>query len=335
MTDKNIENEHAKRSYFKFLKHADGKSETTVRMIEKSIRRFEVFTGFAGFKTFNQKQAIAYKADLAGGNLSKASILSEVNKLKRFLKWLSRQAGYKTRIMVDDVDYLSLSERDTRAASSPAEKDFPTLAMVKDVIVKMPSETPIEKRNRAAVVICALTGIRGGALISLKLKHFQRRRMLIVQDPNEVHTKFGKRINSMILPVCDEWEVILLDWVDHLEKVELFSPNDPLLPSTLITASLKDGFQASGLARKHWQTTAPLRTIFREAFLAAGLPNYTPHRFRDMLVKEMYDLDLSIVQFRAWSLSLGHANPHTTLTSYGKLSVHEMESLIRPKRRAG
>ena len=178
MSQKNIENENAKRNYFKFLKHADGKSEMTIRMIDKSIRRFEIFTKFANFKTFNQKLAIAYKADLASSNLAKASVLSEVNKLKRFLKWLSRQAGYKTRIIVDDVEYLSLSDRDTRAANSPIEKDFPSLAMVKDVVAKMPSQTPLEKRNRAAVVLCALTGIRGGALISLKLKHFQRRRML-------------------------------------------------------------------------------------------------------------------------------------------------------------
>ena len=129
--------------------------------------------------------------------------------------------------------------------------------MVKDVVAKMPSQTPLEKRNRAAVVLCALTGIRGGALISLKLKHFQRRRMLIVQDPKEVNTKFGKRINSMILPVCDEWESIFLDWIDYLEQTELFAPSDPILPSTLMTASLEKGFKAEGLSRTHWKTTSP------------------------------------------------------------------------------
>lgn len=156
MTEKNTQNEIVKREYFKFLKHADGKSEPTIRMVEKSILRFEAFTRFADFKTFNQQQAIAYKEMLGAKNLAIATILSEVNKLKRFLKWLSHRPGYKTRIKTDDVDYLRLSERDTRAANAPSEKDFPSLAMVRDVVSKMPTKTPIEKRNRAAIVLCAL-----------------------------------------------------------------------------------------------------------------------------------------------------------------------------------
>ncbi len=329
MTQKNAQNERIKKDYYLFLEHADRKSETTIRTHEKSILRFEGFTRFACFKTFNQKQAIAYKSHLAQQDLAKATILSEVNRLKRFLKWLSRQPGYKSRVSAEDVDYLSLSERDTRAANAPAEKDFPSLAMVKAVVALMPSETPIDLRNRVAVVLCGLTGIRGGALISLKRKHFHRDRMLIVQNPKEVQTKFGKRINSLVLPVCDEWEAILLEWIEYQEKELLFAPGHPLIPSTAMTSSLDEGFKAVGLSRAHWKSTSPLRQIFADAFTNAGLPAYTPHRFRDMLVKEMYDRDLSIVEFRAWSQSLGHTNPHTTLTSYGTLSLHEMERIIR------
>ena len=95
MTTKNIQNEIVKRDYFKFLEHADGKSGASIRQIDKSIRRFEEFTKFADFKAFNQKQAMAYKATLQNRELAKASILSEVNKLKRFLKWLSGRPGYK------------------------------------------------------------------------------------------------------------------------------------------------------------------------------------------------------------------------------------------------
>lgn len=331
MTKKNPENETVKREYFKFLKHADRKSDATIRIYEKAILRFEEFTKYASFKTFDQRQAITYKLYLADLDLAKATILATVTKLKRFLTWLSRQAGYKTRVKIDDVEYLNLSEKDERAANSNPDKDFPTLAMVRDVVAKMPSETPIEKRNRALVVTCALTGIRGGALISLKLKHFQKRRMLIVQDPREVNTKFGKLINSLILPVDDSFEAIFLDWIGFLETKELFAPNDPLFPKTAMRADLDEGFQVDGLSREHWKTTAPLRTIFEAAFEDAGLPSYTPHRFRDMIVKEMYDRDLSIEEFKAWSMSLGHESAMTTLTSYGKLSLHDMLRLIRRK----
>lgn len=329
MTRKNPKNEIVKHEYLKFLKHADQKADSTIRISEKAIQRFEAFTKYADFKTFDQRQAIAYKSHLAELDLAKATILSHVTKLKRFLKWLSRQAGYKSQINPDDVDYLNLSEKDQRAANSSPDKDFPTLAMVRSVVAKMPSETPTDKRNRALLVTCALTGIRGGALISLQLKHFQMHRMLIVQDPREVNTKFGKLINSLILPMDAQFEEILLAWIDYLENTELFTPNDPMFPKTAMRSDLAEGFKVDGLSREHWQTTAPLRRIFDEAFTSAGLPPFTPHRFRDMIVKEMYDRDLSIEEFKAWSLSLGHESAMTTLTSYGKLSLHDMLRLIR------
>lgn len=108
MTKKNTQNEFVMKDYFCFLKHADGKSEASIRLVERSIRRFEQFTKSSNFKLFNQKQAINYKSSLLEQGLAKATILSEVNKLKRFLNWLSRQAGYKIKILVDDVEYLSL-----------------------------------------------------------------------------------------------------------------------------------------------------------------------------------------------------------------------------------
>ena len=126
-----------KRQYFRFLEHADGKSEATIRKVEKSILRFEAFTKFADFKLFDQKTAIAYKRLLADKDLATVTILTNVTHLKRFLKWLSRQNGYKSKISVDDVDYLSLSDKDVRAANSPIEKDYPTLAMVRHVVSKL------------------------------------------------------------------------------------------------------------------------------------------------------------------------------------------------------
>jgi len=60
-----------------------------------------------------------------------------------------------------------------------------------------------------------------------------------------------------------------------------------------------------------------------------GLAYYNPHSFRDMIVHEMYNLGLSIEEFKAWSLNLGHENAMTTLTSYGQLSDYDMERIIR------
>jgi len=43
MLERHPDNERIKHRYFEFLKQADGKSEQTIRQIEKAILRFEEF----------------------------------------------------------------------------------------------------------------------------------------------------------------------------------------------------------------------------------------------------------------------------------------------------
>ena len=291
--------------------------------------QFEGFTKFACFGRFDQKQAINYKAYLAKQDLSKATILTRLKHLKRFLKWLSRQTGYKRKIIIDDVEYLNLPDKDIRAATSTPQKDFPTLAMAKEAIQKMPDATAIEKRNRALMATCAVTGMRGMALVTLRMKHFNKRRRLFTQDPREVSTKFSKLITTFIMRLDDDLENIVIDWISYLETEKLFAPHDPIFPKTEVHRGKGFDIVTKNLSRDVWQNTTPLRQIFKNAFEAVGLPYYNPHSFRDMIVHEMYNRDLSIQEFKAWSMNLGHENAMTTLSSYGQLSNYDMERIIR------
>lgn len=329
MTRRNVDNERIKLRYFEFLKQADGKSEQTVRQVEKAISRFEAFTRHADFKTFSQKQALGFKQDLGKQDLAPATVLSSVNSLKRFLGWLATQPGYRRRVRIADIEYLNLSEKDVRAASSPADKKFPTLAMVEHVVGAMPSGTPLELRDRALMAFLAITGIRDGALVSLKLKHFDPVRKLVLQNPNEVHTKFGKRIDTFLFPLNAGFEEIFMDWVSLLRTDQLLADHDPLFPRTEIGQDGNNCFSPVGLSREHWSSAGPVRRIVKDAFTAAGLPAYTPHRFRDMIVSEMYNRQLSVAEFKAWSQNLGHEGAMTTLTSYGRLSLEEQRRLVR------
>ncbi|GEM_PF-5440073 len=58
------ENERAKTKYFTYEKEAHGKSPKTIENMRKAIIRYEEFTKHACFKTFNYKQATAFKAHL-------------------------------------------------------------------------------------------------------------------------------------------------------------------------------------------------------------------------------------------------------------------------------
>lgn len=329
MTSKNSKNERIKRTYFHHLRHAGGKSEQTIRQIGRSIERFEACTARKDLKSFDQRQAVYFKDALTKTDLAAATIHSTLNDLRRFFGWLALQPGYKRAVRVTDIDYLSLSEKDTRAATAPAEKSFPTLQMVEKAIAAMPSETAIEKRDRAMLAFTAITGIRDGALISLKLKHFDEARRLVLQDPREVSTKFSKRIDTFLFPLHDAFEAIFLEWISYLRNEELFGDHDPLFPKTAMGQDADQCFTANGLSRGHWANATPVRKIFKDAFRHAGLPEFTPHRFRDMIVSEMYQRGLSVAECKAWSQNLGHEGAMTTLTSYGKIGLEEQGRLVR------
>lgn len=329
MSGKNPKNERVKRDYFYHLKHADGRSDQTIQQIARSLTRFEDFTNKRNFKAFNQRQAVGIKDKLSKSGLAPATVHSTLNDLKRFFGWLALQAGFKRAIRLSDIDYFNLSDKAVRAATAPAEKAFPSLQMVEKAIAAMPSETAIEKRDRALLAFTAITGIRDGALVTLKLKHFDEVRRLVLQNPNEVATKFSKRIDTFLFPLNGDFERIFLDWVDHLRNEELFGDYDPLFPKTAMGQDADQCFAVDGLSREHWSNAAPVRIIFKEAFRRVGLPEFTPHRFRDMIVSEMYRCGLTVSEFKAWSQNLGHEGAMTTLTSYGKIGLEEQRRLVR------
>jgi integrase/recombinase XerD len=260
--------------------------------------------------------------------LAKATILSTITALKRFFGLLAVQPGYKSKINLSDIEFLSLSDKDIRAAKAPADRAIPTPEQVFRVVDNMPAGTAIEKRNRALVAFIALTGTRDGAAVTLRLKHFDPARNLIIQNPNEVKTKFSKRISAYLLPVDDGLKAIFLNWVQYLKTDLLFGNDDPLFPKTKMAQDENDCFKTDGLSREFWANATPVQGIFKAAFQAAGLPYFSPHTFRHMIVSEMYRRKISIAQFKAWSQSLGHESALTTLTSYGTLSLEEQGRLI-------
>ncbi|GAB5509538.1 MAG: hypothetical protein Rhims3KO_09390 [Hyphomicrobiales bacterium] len=329
MTRKNPENERVKRTYFYHLKQALGRSEQTIRQIARSLSRFEDFNGRLSFKTFDQRRAVAFKETLSASGLAPATILTTLNDLKLFFGWLALQPGFKRAIKVADIDYFSLSDKAVRAATEPADKDYPTLQMVVKAVAAMPSQTAIQKRDRALIAFTAITGIRDGALVTLKLKHFDEIRRLVLQNPNEVATKFSKRIDTFLFPLNDTFEALFLEWIAYLRNDELFGDNDPLFPKTAMGQDKDQCFKPIGPSREHWANATPVRAIFKTAFRNAGLPEFTPHRFRNMIVSEMYRRKLSVPECKAWSQNLGHEGAMTTLTSYGKIGLEEQGRLVR------
>jgi integrase len=330
------ENERIKRQYFAYLKEAKRHSEPTVDAAAKALHRFEEYTKYKDFKAFHTEQAIAFKRQLAeqkaeqsGEKLSKATLYVTLTQLKRFFQWLAWQPGYKSRFQFSDAEYFNLSDKDTRIATAQREQKAPTLEQINHVIHAMPANTEIDRRNRALIAFTLLTGARDGAIASMKLKHVDLNGGCVHQDAREVKTKFSKTFTTYFFPVGEEVRRIVEGWVCYLREEKLWGNDDALFPSTRIGLGANRQFRVTGLDRAHWSSASPIRAIFREAFVSAGLPYFNPHSFRNTLVQLGQDVCKSPEAFKAWSQNLGHEQVLTTFLSYGEVALPRQGEIIR------
>jgi integrase len=334
MTQHNAANERVKRRYFLYLREAKRQSEASVDAAAKALARFEELTLYRDFKAFNIEQVVAFKRRLAESTdnrrrLSKATLYTTFAHLKRFFTWLTEQPGYRSRLRYGDAEYFNLSEKDTRVATARRERPHPTLDQVKHVIANMPTESDVDRRNRALIALTLLTAARDSAIASLKLKHVDLTAGSIYQDAREVKTKYSKSFTTFFLPVGEDIRQIFVDWVVYLREQRLWGNEDPLFPATETRLGPAGEFVASGLKRQHWSTASPIRSIFREAFERVGLPYFNPHSIRKTLTQFGETHCRTPEEFKALSQNLGHESPLTTLRSYGAVTNSRQGELIR------
>ncbi len=336
MANHNAANERIKRRYFAYLTGAHGRDQATVDAVARSLSRFEDYTRAREYAKFRLEQAVGFRVKLSeernartGAQLSKATMLSTLRDLRAFFFWLADQPGFKSRIQHSDADYFSLSDKDVAIAQARREKTVPTIAQVEHTLRSMSVATVLERRDRALIAFAAVTGARVDALASFRLGHVNLAGGYVEQDARTVRTKFAKTFRTYFMPVCKGAEAIVTKWIGELDRDHFWGSADPLFPATKMGLGEGGGFAALGLARHGWATTNPIRDIFKRAFALADLPYFNPHSFRDMLVRHAMQLNLPVMQMKAWSQNLGHADLMTTFTSYGAVPVHKQGELIR------
>lgn len=332
-------NERIKRHYFAYLEEAERLSPSTVDQAAAAIDQFEVSTSYKDFATFHIEHARKFKRDLAnainpatGKPLATATIYSRLMAVKALFKWLAGQPGYKSRINYPDAEYFNPSNNDGRIAKASRERPVASLDQIKHVISSMPAETDIEKRDRALIAFTILTGARDDAIASMSLRHVDVARRTVFQDARQVRTKNRKSFASTFFPIGDEIEAVVTQWIAFLTGERLYCPDDPIFPATEVS-SVKTGlFAPTGLSRRHWNSAAPIRRIFRRAFETGSLPYYNPHSFRNTLVILAERSGLGPEEFKAWSQNLGHDKVLTTFTSYGPVPRDRQSEILHQLR---
>jgi len=319
-------NARIKREYATYLKEAKRQSEASIDKALASIAAFEKHTRYADFAAFKKADAISFKDALrkqrnlkTNALISESTIVHVLQALKSFFVWLPGRQGYRRTLSYADADYFNPSNRETRIGRADRDPIGPTIEQVRHVVGRMSNATPIEKRDRALVAFTLLSGVRDAALVSLRLGDVELATRSVDQDARYVKTKAAKTIRSTFFPVGEPFENIVADWIGFLRAEMLFGPGDPLFPRTKIVVSRDQGFKVDGLDRAPWATTAPVRSVFKEAFASAGLPYANPHSFRNTLVRFGLERCRTPEELKAWSQNLGHDRVMMTVTSYGAI----------------
>ncbi len=330
----NEKNERLKRRFLEYRKYARQLSDKSLDRELATLERFDVWNGRKDFGKFHIEWAMGFRTHLeqaksaSGKPLGKSTIRANLATLREFTLWLSQQDGLRSRIRAADAAYFNLSRRDEAEARAAPTRPAPSMKQAKRALAMMPETTPREKRDKAVFALLCLTGIRVGALISLRLKHINLEEKSVTQNPREVATKFGKSIDTFFAQSFPKAESALAAWMTYLEDEALYGPDDPLFPATDIVPQSNTGFSAEGFARRPWKSTEPVRKIVNAAFAAANLDAFGPHAFRHMLARHAAKTCSSVAELVATSQNLGHTDVLTTLRSYGQISRERQGAMI-------
>ncbi|MCY1128021.1 site-specific integrase [Frigidibacter sp. RF13] len=329
------ENERIKRRYLQYLREAKRCDMATVDKTAEGILRFERSTGFKPFKRFHIDQAMKFKAEICAARnnrtakpLSKATIDGTLRAVKAFVSWLAGQPGYRSRISYGDAEYFNLNAKDVRVAHAQRDAAYPTMEQCRHAFVQMPSTTPLQRRDKAIFAFLMLTGSRDGAVASFRLKRIDLVQGCAYQDARDVRTKFAKSFTTWFLPVDPIYREFFVDWVAFLRNDLLFGNEDALFPKQEI-GQVDQAFSVTGFSRETYANADAIRSVIKDAFVAAGLPAFAPHSFRKTLVKWADGYFTSREAFKAFSQNIGHDSELTTVGSYLMVSQERQAELMR------
>ncbi|MEP1536437.1 MAG: site-specific integrase [Paracoccaceae bacterium] len=342
MVKHNKDNLRIKRKYLVWRKDARGASEATIDKAAASISRYEDWLNGKDFRTFHSERARSFKRHLGelrngqtGAPLTSSTINGTLRELKAFFNWLADQPGYKSRIIRSDVDYLTPDMKSENARRGSLWKPHPSLEQVYHVIAQMPTDSVVERRNRALVAFLFLSCSREGSAISLKLHHVDLINKCIQFDGRDVDTKFGRRFSTGFFPFDGVLEKVVVAWIAELKQAYLFSASDPLFPKTHVGVGNSRKFEALGILKEPWASASSAAKIFKQAFLDVGLPPFSPHRVRDTVAELAKHHCRTPEDYKAWSQNMGHEDVLTTFRSYGSVAPGRQMDLMNRFRARG
>lgn len=342
MAKRNSDNLRIKRKYLVWRKDAKGLSDASVDKSAAAISTYETFLDGKDFRSFHSERARSFKRRLSsqqnqrtGAKLPSTSVNGVLREVQAFYTWLADQPGYKSRIARSEFDFLGPDCKSDAARRTSCWKPHPSPTQVIQLLGGMPDETVLQRRDRAFVAFLFLTGSREGAAITLRLGHIDLANACAHFDGRIVDTKFGKSFTKAFFLMGAPCERIVRDWISELRMQQHFSDSDPLFPKTRVGVGVSRQFEALGIDPEPWSSPSSAARIFKQAFVSAGLPPFSPHRVQDTLAEMAKDHCRTPVDYKAWSQNMGHDDVLTTFRSYGSVAPGRQVDLLARFRKRG
>jgi integrase/recombinase XerD len=247
--------------------------------------------------------------------------------LKVFLTWLERQKGYRSKISYNDIDYLNITNNQRRAAKATEHKKSYSFEQIVKTIRQMPSETMINRRDKAIISANALCSLRISELRTIKLKNLieEEGKCFIHINPKDIDSKFAKTRYADCAALPQDIFDNVINWKNELVLKCQFGKKDPLFPK--IPSNFNQfNLLESSITKEEIKSGSQIRNIFKNAFVSAGFEYINPHNFRH--TRARFASKQSPQYLNATSQSLGHKNIDTTLNGYGELSIDEQREVI-------
>lgn len=227
----------------------DPRDSKTILQYVKAIHEFEVATNFKDFKKFTQELAILFKNHLSdkknkrtGENISKSLFVHYLKYTKEFFEWLIINEKEYSHIKQTDINFLKTTKNDRNIALSIKEQESYLVSEILSTIRKMPSETPIEMRNKAMISLCLLTTPRISSLQTARIcsiRYFRDYEVwAFAQDLKLVDTKFARTITSFFIGKCQDIIDNVLNWQNYLRE-QGFKDKDYLFPKIVQVLRVK------------------------------------------------------------------------------------------------
>ncbi|CAB4327464.1 site-specific integrase [Brucella sp. 191011898] len=186
------------------------------------------------------------------------------------------------------------------------------------LILAMPAENFVQKRDQALLAFMLISGVRISALLTLQLQHINLERRSIRQYPRVVKTKNSKAMQTAWFPVGDDIEAIFKNWIAGLQAIHK-NHSTPLFPRA--TDPIRRERSLDEIPPLMDQGT--VRKIIKRACATVKLPYFNPHAIRRTLALLGNDLCNTAKLRKAWSQNLGHEHVATTDHYYAKLDIDE------------